>query len=257
MPLVQADLTTPYVTQYSYTASAIDSSTHYPNFDPTQGNCAGVGVIYSADGLITDTDPNQLNGAGSAFYDADMRDIEQPFDDAYVEFVGLRSGMGAVPYLYFTNPPAPAVLDAFQRLWFANANYLNYLHLIGAANYYGTQTQYAGDTPYVDNLQDGCSFIWVQEIATVKPTSTEPWVQYTTVHELTHNFSIQGFSVNTYHCTNLAYSPPDDGLNCIMDSPYNLGAGPPRFCVPHLFTGGSTLIDVQTSIRQQSDPLPY
>ncbi len=46
-----------------------------------------------------------------------MRDIEQPFDDAYVEFIGLRSGMGAVPYLYFASPPTPAVLDAFERLW--------------------------------------------------------------------------------------------------------------------------------------------
>jgi hypothetical protein len=187
-----------------------------------------------------------------------MRDIEQPFDDAYVEFIAPRAGMGAVPYLYFASQPSPAVLDAFQRLWFANWSHCNYLHLIGAANYYGAQTHYAGDSPYLNGLQDGCSFVWVQEIESVQPTNAVGWNQYTTVHELTHNFSIQGISENTYHCTNMAYSPPSDGLTCIMDSPYNLlPKSPPRYCVPHLFTGGSSLIDVQTSIRDQTDPLPY
>jgi hypothetical protein len=75
---------------------------------------------------------------------------------------------------------------------------------------------------------------------------------------MTHNFSVQGISDNTYHCTNMAYAPPNDGLNCIMNANYNLLAGsPPRFCVNHLLIGDSTLVEVTTSIRNQQDPLPY
>ena len=62
-------------------------------------NSRGFKIVNSDDGGITDTSSNQINGPGSAFYDADMRQIEQPYDDAYVEFFGLRSGMGAVPYI--------------------------------------------------------------------------------------------------------------------------------------------------------------
>ena len=234
----------------------------------TNGHSGGFGVTYStvqdppgSGQTIYDTAPNQLNGTGSAFYDADMRDIEQPFDDAFVEFIAPRSGMGAVPYVHWASSPGPdfVTLNNLQRVWFKNKDISNYLHLIGAENLYAGQPTYAGGTPYLSGLQLGCSFIWVQMIETQKPTYTEQWVQYTTVHELTHNFSIQGGpSDGTYHCSNMAYAPPNDGLNCVMNAIYNLLVGtPPRFCIPHLETGGSTITDVHTSIRNQQDPLPY
>jgi len=36
-----------------------------------------------------DASTNQINAPGSAFYDADLRDVEEPFRNAYVE-VGKR-----------------------------------------------------------------------------------------------------------------------------------------------------------------------
>ena len=276
VPLVQADLTTPYATQYSYTASAIDSSTHYPNFDPTQGNCAGVGVVHSADGLITDTDPNQINGAGSAFYDADMREIEQPFDDAYVEFVGLRSGMGAVPYVHWTTvlslDQIASQLIAFEKIWFVNQGKINYLHLLGIEDGDPYDAGSIGGSPFDGtNTQTGASCIYVQKIITLNPgdPATQAAVaEYCTVHELTHNFSIQGLSKDTYHCGNMAWplaSDVPEPHECIMNEDLSANppkgfvtytTSPPRFCMNHLFTGG-TLVDVQTSIRDQQDPLPY
>ena len=77
----------------------LKNSYHASPLDFSSGKSSAVGVINSADGLIYDTAINQINGTGSAFYDADMWDIEQPFDDAFVEFIAPRSGMGAVPYM--------------------------------------------------------------------------------------------------------------------------------------------------------------
>ncbi len=74
--------------KHYYATSHDSSQPPQPTF--TNGHCAGIGVIHSADGQITDTNPNQINGPGSAFYDADMRQIEQPYDDAYVEFLAPR-----------------------------------------------------------------------------------------------------------------------------------------------------------------------
>lgn len=73
-----------------------------------------------------------------------------------------------------------------------------------------------------------------------------------------HNFSLYGYSLNTYHCSNGAYAPPNDSHGCIMNGTYISYIGSaPRFCVPRLFTGGSSLTEVQVSIRDQQDPLPY
>ncbi|MEW5765603.1 MAG: hypothetical protein ACOYZ8_19570, partial [Chloroflexota bacterium] len=78
--------------------------------------------LLRADGLPCDASTNQINGPGSCFYDADMRDVEEPFTDAYVEVVARWEGSGAVPYL------PEAVFDAggaalrvrFSKLWFSH-----------------------------------------------------------------------------------------------------------------------------------------
>ena len=88
---------TPYTLTRAYAASPETPATHWPDF--TQGCSAGVGVVNSNDGVISDTDTNQINDACSAFYDADLRDIQQALGDALVEFVGPRDGMGAVPFM--------------------------------------------------------------------------------------------------------------------------------------------------------------
>jgi len=196
-----------------------------------------------------------------------MRDIEQPFDDAYVEFIAPRAGMGAVPYVHWTTDPAPAQLIALNTLWWTNDCDPNYLHLIGVEDGNPTNPNSIGGSPFpsAGANQSGASFIYVQKILN-SITGTDQIVvnQYCTVHELAHNFSVQGFTVDTYHCLNDAYSPPADGHVCVMHESITGGVpmtpyrdSPPRFCVPHLFTGGNSLYDVPASIRNQQDPLPY
>ncbi len=222
---------TPYPLNYAYTASPPDPTTHWPTFaapTPPAGTCAGMGVIYStvqdpsgSGKTITDTDSNQINGTGSAFYDADMRDIEQPFDDAYVEFMGLRSGMGALPYL------APSFFGGFQMasggtcsqpviepipgydfiprhkfawIWFANKGLSNYIWLGGAGQTAQLDScpacgdpqkpfpQYFGLTT-ADQLE---SFVHVGGIGQVCPTAAQEVnaCQETTNHELGHDYRV-------------------------------------------------------------------
>jgi hypothetical protein len=103
------------------------------------GHSGGVGVL----GLC-DSDPNQINGINSCFYDGDIRDIEQPYNDAHTEFYGLRSGNNAVPLLataFFDWAPADT-LSRFSAIWFAHfqagggsppqSTPHNYFHAIGA-----------------------------------------------------------------------------------------------------------------------------
>ncbi len=260
--LTLSDLSTPYTTKCSYTASPwVNSTDKYPDF--SLGSSAGIGVVYSTtviDGqIVDDIYGNQINGAGSAFYEADMQEIEKTFNDAYVQFVGLRSGMNVAPYLHFATEPAYALLNNYQRIWYGNKDKTNYLHLVGAEKYY-EGSDYAGFALFdpSTNLEQGCSFVCVKLIETTKPTYTSEWIQYATVHEKSHNFSIYGYDQNTYHCENVARTPPEDGQECIMNVPIVLHIGyPARFCVPHLFTGGDSITGVHTSIRNQIDPLPY
>ncbi len=193
---------TTYTTQFSYTASPKDA-THYPDF--SQGSSAGVGVVNSNDGFIYDVDPNQMNLAGAAFYMPDMRDIEQPFDDAYVEFIAPRDGMGAVPYLpkaWFDATMTGGQtginsVNAFSRAWFKNKNIVNgnyvpnnYFHLIGASDC----TQISGGSWYLDNW----AFVFQGQIEANLPLVMQQILAAEAVadHELGHLFN-----VNTEECT--------------------------------------------------------
>jgi hypothetical protein len=197
---VPADCVHPPWECVSVLAATLDkdlkNSYHASPIDFSSGKSAAVGVINSADWAIFDTDPNQINGPGSAFYDADMRDIEQPYDDAFVEFIAPRSGMGAVPYLpqAWFDAASADMRSLFSKLWFAhwtndpsNATHCmenNYFHLIGASktiNGLGL-TSSSSNTSYVfvqgiaDNINSGPGFIaYCQEVS---------------VHELTHQWDV-------------------------------------------------------------------
>jgi len=86
----------------------------------------------------------QLNAPNSCFYDADMRAIEKTYNDAYVQFLGLRDGMSAVPYISNSlsdfyaitaggggSDPGRTMRNNFQRIWFKNYDKVNYLHFLG------------------------------------------------------------------------------------------------------------------------------
>jgi hypothetical protein len=276
---------TTYVTRFSYTASPQDT-THYPDF--SKGSSAGIGVVNSNDGLIYDTSPNRLpNGPGSAFYDADMGDIEQPFDDAYVEFIGLRDGMGAVPYV-----PKPLFdsegvngLAYFSQMWFKNFQPAadtpphadvphNYFHLIGASSY--------GALAGVSNSAFDWSYVFQQAIEQTSYTPAEKanYTRAVTDHELGHQFDLN-FCSNLVNCN--PGLPPTWGMHdyrgwwhyggtgcppwanpCLMEP----AAGNPtdtinRFCKEDLLLGdpnapcqstGGTIQKVDTTVRTSTDP---
>jgi hypothetical protein len=173
-------------------------------WDFSTGHSAGVGVIANPSGVPYDTSPNQINAANSAFYDADMRDMEQPYDEAYVEFLGQRSGSGAVPYMpqeWFSPSANVNSLLLFHQLWFAKKspkadprfnNPHNYFHLLGASRRNvigGASTGYSFEDSDV-------SFIFLDSIAAGCPTcSPSDLVLYgreTVDHELAHQFRVNG-----------------------------------------------------------------
>jgi hypothetical protein len=199
------------------------TQTYTPSpFTFDSGSSAAVGVVHSADNLIYDTSPNRLpNGPGSAFYDADMGDIEQPFDDAYVEFIAPRSGMGAVPYLpqaWFSATGNDSALRLFHQTWFANKNPMsppnqefnnphNYFHLIGASS----AIDPVGPT-WVNGISyklSDISYVFVGSIdgqcGSCTATQKANHVRETSEHELAHQFGVNqcnsaGHDLNNAWC---------------------------------------------------------
>ncbi|MGA9752140.1 MAG: hypothetical protein WBS54_10145 [Acidobacteriota bacterium] len=273
------------------------SNTYVPSpmtFD--SGDCAAVGVIHSADGLIYDTDPNQLNGPGSAFYDADMRDIEQPFDDAYVEFFAPRSGMGAVPYIDDTVPFYDAGISGgtesnnrmnFEVIWGKNEAGTNYIYLLGCKG-----RPFTGDrltTGITDHSSLHYSYIYIDSLETWGAYSGENFTeaqmiqaeQSDTDHELGHEFSTNACT-DLPDCTDPQNKPKqgehDDRNWWEYDNPPTTGCPPPHpclmypflenpptginyFCNEDLFLGdpncsASPPNPRQGAIRTATDPLP-
>ncbi|MCX7830246.1 MAG: hypothetical protein N2445_04210 [Acidobacteria bacterium] len=206
-----------YQRKNSYVTSPIDSGTHYPDF--SQGKSAGIGVIESNDGLIYDTSSNQINGAGSAFYEGDMRGIQKTFNDGYVEIIGLRDGMGAVPYVSEISMVAPTAIQRsyFSQIWFKNKNpwsspnqHLNlshnYFHLIGGAqcgNNLGLSL-FLSDWAYVfrkgiEEQCEGCDNYAKDDVT-----------KETTNHEIGHQFEINCCNEKG-HCINAAWCSGQEG----------------------------------------------
>jgi len=245
-----------------------------------------VGVVNSADGQITDTGTNQINGLGSAFYDADLRDVKQPFTDGYVEVLAPREGMGAVAYIDEAIPfydagadPSPEEANrlAFEEIWspFAlNVNTPNSIYLLGCKGrpYTGT-TLTAGIT----SASNHYSYIYIHTVDTYGQAQTPPYsqeqttmgLQYDTDHEIGHQFK-----------TNLCSTPPCPGATayhdnrpwwkysetgcpapnpCLMEySLPNPPTGTNRFCKEDLLLGDPNCSGTPKpgAIRTYADPLP-
>jgi hypothetical protein len=167
---------------------------------------AALGVIHSQDGTIADTATNQVNGTGSAFYDADMRDIAQPFDDAFVQLIALRSGSGAVPYMpqeWFSATGNDTTLRQFHQLWFQNKSPMdppnaefnnphNYFHLVGASSA-TTLDGLSWVNGFTYKLSD-ISYIFIGSInaqcGSCSAAQKANHAQETTAHELAHQFGV-------------------------------------------------------------------
>jgi len=206
-----------YATRFSYTASPSNGATHFPDY--SQGSSAAVGVVNSADGQIYDTASNQINGPGSAFYDADLRDVKQPFTDGYVEVLAPREGMGAVPYVPYSIDTA----YRFAWLWFSNQNQTAYIHLLGG---YDNPVNY-GETLRFDNSQTPArpvrtTYVFEGKIeAAALPGSGACFAgnpvslvnQAVIDHECAHQFDVNSLS-SVGHCISDAWT--GDGL-CQMN----------------------------------------
>jgi len=234
-----------------YYASTFTGSPSMPNF--SNGHSAGVGVIHSADLEIYDTSSNQINGAGSAFYEADMRDIQDTFNDAFVQFVGLRSGMNAVPYLpqsWFDWAFVTQSCGLFSNIWFSNFlndggsppknTAHNYFHLIGATRMTDTssgailgfaQSQYDYSYLLTKRIEDG----W-PDLGSRKDVNRS-----TTRHEKAHQFDVNANTCDR-HDSNPAWCggeiTSDCGTQqCLMNPMENPNSKIQRFCSNCLLKG--------------------
>lgn len=219
--------------------------------DFAYGNSAGVGVLSGCDSAS-----NKINASNSCFYEADMRDIEKTYNDAYVEIYALRSGMNAVPYLpatFFNNPSNAAQILYFGKLWFSHcdsgsywecaAN--NYFHAMGcsfsnAGSYWGLTWAGYNET-----------YIFTGTIQSTTGT-TDKSIQQCTDHELGHQFVVNPCTSDcSGHDTNTAWCDSEDhcGLggttqeNCVMNSSGTLEQredGVNRFCTTDILLGISS-----------------
>jgi hypothetical protein len=259
--------TTPYLLTRTYSASLPDTA-FCPNF--ASGSSAAVGVIQSADGQIADTSTNQINGAGSAFYDADMRDVKQPFTDAYVEVIGQRDGAGAVPYVasaldnfYVTSPgegleePGRTLRRRFQEAWFQHKDTPNYLHVLGVRGNDPQSGSGVGGFTWPYSLYH---FIHVETLELLEPDPNvrRPWSQTVQDHECGHQFYVNICS--GYHDTRYAWCHAEAGECANQPCLMTADGGSPldtvnRFCTEDLLPGDPNCGDGDGSIRHKGDLL--
>jgi len=264
----------------AYVASPMDFSA---------GNSAAVGVTHSADGQITDTSTNQINGTHSAFYDTDIRDIQQPFDEAYVDFKAVLSGAGAVPYIPPSIPFYVVGADGgsestnrfnFQSRWNPHQGAPNCIYLLGCRGKDFTGTDLTAG--YTDASAIHYSFIYVETVSTwgtfysIPSALIKLALRQDTDHEVGHNF-LTNFCTNLVKCDDASkHRGKHDyrgwwkygGTGCPSWHPCLMFPGlsmPPtstnRFCLEDLLLGDPNCsapppYPRQGAIRTLNDPMP-
>ncbi|MFZ5983331.1 MAG: hypothetical protein ACOYXN_03105, partial [Acidobacteriota bacterium] len=256
---------TPYLLLRSYSASPPDASLQ-PNFSLGAG--AALGVVNSADGLIYDTSTNQINAPGSAFYDADLRDVEEPFRDGYVEVVARREGSGAVPYIserlsgFYVDQPGGGASEPgrsqrrnFQELWFAHKGTSNYVHALGVRGPDAQGGQGVGGFSWAWSLY---LFMHAETLQQLEPDGSLRRLleQSSLDHEMGHEFKVNACS--GFHDTRQAWCGVQGGAcanePCLMQA----DGGAPRnatnrFCKEDLLGGDPKCGNGDGSIRRSPD----
>jgi len=204
----------------------------------------------------------QVNEEAS-YFSPDTTLLEAAYDPAFVEFRIPEDARGVVPYFEYMST-VDAVVEDFSQRWFLHKDTrqddawtsppsrgmfktgkVNYIHTIGACRGVG-EGDVAGYGPWWHN----CILVFVKDI---ENRYSEPTVrawnnQETTVHELGHQFQVDAKTPEV-HCSNDAYTPPNDGEKCIM-TPYGSATnGRARFCKMHIYDGTLS----QPSIRDIGD----
>ncbi len=199
-------------------ATRTEDPPYQPTFDISSDgkrHSAGFGVISGCD-LVS----NQINAADSCFFEGDLRGIERPFGDAFVEFQAPRDGMNAVPYVgeEWFNYLDLTWLTRLSHTWFKNYELIptrssqesgvgssripsrhNYFHVLGTSAQWevkpnGNTTYYLGQT----QLAYDFSFLFraSAERVVVANGGSDPQkdslCQRTAVHELGHQFNVNG-----------------------------------------------------------------
>jgi len=234
-----------------YRSSTVDETRGEPDFNNTHS--AGIGVVSDCDVAAS-----QLNAPDSCFYDADMRGIERPFNDAFMEVVALRDGTSTVPFLpepFLTK--STEVTDyqhSFSRTWFAHWTVdpaddfrcvpNNYFHLIGAPK----GLLRAGFT----RADANSSFVLVKSIIDISPPPGTPFdhfVQTVTNHEIGHQLDVNPCVCDLHDrrdswCETLGdcgVSGLTQPVHCIMnvvdDLDANRADGVEHFCAQGLLHG--------------------
>ena len=254
--------------------------------DFANGHSAGVGVLLSADFEIHDTSSNQINGSGSAFYEADMRGIERTFADGYTEFFAPRSGMTAVPYIGpsipFYTKGEPTGQEATNRLNFHliwgknNTSNSNYFHLLGCR---GNDFVWTGSTTGITDTNNNYSFVYEETIEGLgenegySPEQIKLVTQAVALHEIAHQFLLNRCADLTcgenehlgHHDSrpwwNFTTTGCPNANPCLMDwQGGNLVDGINRFCKEDLFLGdpncSNPTAKLDSAIRTISDPIP-
>lgn len=167
--------------------------------DFANGESGGFGVVSSCD-----LDPNQINVSGSCFFDADMRGIQQTFDDAFVQFLAPRSGMGATPLVpgVVFDPAHGTAMARFSQVWFMNKNTHpplldfendphNYFHLTGVGlDVDGSNAGLTLPESDMTHVMVGVARDQCTLKAPLDPKCEDNYNSSTTLHELTHEFAV-------------------------------------------------------------------
>jgi len=260
-------------------------STESEPFQPTFGlgadgqrHSAGFGVISGCD--LT---PNQINQVGSGgtlpscFYDPDMRGIERPFGDAFVEFKAPRDGMGAVPYIsetWFTQYGTGTHLSDLSETWYEHYSgsardvRTNYFHLIGATKLMIGSTFVLGGSWRSQNwsymFEEGLEEYGGLHGGDFRQTGYLS--QYTTTHEFGHLFGVNecdggnGHDARNAWCTDHCEPGVVQMRNCIMAPATSIEPtdwdGYDRFCKEDLFLGcGGSSAPREHAIRIEDEPV--
>ena len=186
-------------------------ATYEPDFQNHES--AGYGVISACD-----ASSNQINASDSCFYKADLRRVEQAYNDAFVEVFAPRDGMGAVPYV----SQGSGVLDAtnvivsghFSRIWFkqfipANGDEPeavahNYFHMTGIASNLSTASGWSWAEYDMIMIATG----WIYDVWGEFPE----YVRQAAAHELGHMFRVNPISCDPdNHDDNFAWCGGEGG----------------------------------------------
>jgi hypothetical protein len=188
-----------------------------PDFHNFQSG--GIGVLSGCDQA-----PNQINSSGSCFFDPDLRGVESPFGDAFVEVLARRDGDNATPY---AGSGQVLALDLFTGLGYFSATWFSHFLPLGGAIPYDAQPHnYFHVLTGGDDSDDSsgysrreCDYAYTMTgwILSRSPAIADAYSRASAVHELGHLFALNQCDSSNNHDPNLAWCNGQPG--CTLHAP--------------------------------------